>query len=91
MKITSVKVKKFDNEDSRMKGIVTVVLDDCIAIHGIRIILKQNEDGTEKYILAMPNRVSPNGEKHDIVHPINEQTRNEFEKVILDEYKKAED
>ena len=38
MKITSVKVKKIEKENSRMKGIASVVIDDCFAVHYIRII-----------------------------------------------------
>ena len=38
MKITSVTVKKIDKENSRMKGIASVLIDDCFAVHDIRII-----------------------------------------------------
>lgn len=38
MKITSVSVKKVEKEDSRMKGIATIILDDQFAVHDIRII-----------------------------------------------------
>ena len=37
MKITSVNVRKVDSEN-RMRGIASVVLDECFAVHGIRII-----------------------------------------------------
>ena len=40
MKITSVSVHKVSGENSRMRGIATVVLDDCFKIKGIRIIEK---------------------------------------------------
>ncbi len=91
MTITSVNVKKLNKEDSKMKGIVTVVVDDCIAIHGIKIIAKKNDDGSEKVFVAMPSRKTPNGENRDIVHPIDQKTRDEFERVIIAEYNKIED
>ena len=37
MKITSVNVRVTDKEDSKMKGIASILLDDCFAIHDIRI------------------------------------------------------
>ena len=42
MKVTSVKVKKIEKENSRMKGIAEILLDDMIAIHDIRIISGDN-------------------------------------------------
>ena len=38
MEITSVTIRKVEKEDSRMRGIASVLLDDCFAIHDIRII-----------------------------------------------------
>lgn len=91
MKITSVNVKKIEKEDSKMKGVATIVIDDCIAIHDIKIISGKNEDGSEKLFIAMPSRKLPNGSYRDIVHPINQDARSEFEKVILSEYNDIEE
>ena len=38
MKITNVSIRKSDREDSRMKAIASVLLDDEFAVHDIRII-----------------------------------------------------
>lgn len=46
MKITSVTVRKIEKENSRMKGIASVLIDDCFAVHDIRII-----DGDNGYLL----------------------------------------
>ena len=86
MKITSVNVRKVEKEGSRMKGIVSVLLDDCFAIHDIRII-----EGDNGLFIAMPSRKTPVGEYKDIAHPINQEVRTMFEKEILDAYEKAED
>ena len=91
MKITSVNVKKIEKEDSKMKGVATIVLDDCVAIHDIKIISGKNEDGSEKLFIAMPSRKLPNGSYRDIARPINQDARSEFEKVILSEYRKVEE
>ena len=85
MKITSVTVKKIDKENSRMKGIASVLLDDCFAVHDIRII-----EGDNGLFIAMPSRQTSTGGYRDIAHPINTETREQLEKAILDEYNKQE-
>ena len=86
MEITSVTIRKVEKEDSRMRGIASVLLDDCFAIHDIRII-----EGDNGLFIAMPSRKTPVGEYRDIAHPINQEVRTMFEKEILDAYDKAED
>ena len=85
MKITSVSVHKVTGENSRMKGIATVVLDDCFKIKGIRIIEKD-----DKLMLAMPSRKNKNNENEDVAHPLNAETREMFEEAVFAEYNKAE-
>lgn len=83
MKITSVNVRVTEKEDSRMKGIASVLVEDCFAIHDIRII-----EGDKGLFIAMPSRKTPNGEYRDIAHPITPECRKQFEDAILDEYNK---
>ena len=86
MEITSVTIRKVEKEDSRMRGIASVLLDDCFAIHDIRII-----EGDNGLFIAMPSRKTPVGEYRDIAHPINQEVRTMFEKAILDAYENADD
>lgn len=86
MKITSVSVKRIEKEDSRMKGIATIVLDDQLAIHDIRII-----DGDNGLFIAMPSRKTATGGYRDVAHPINPEARDMIEKAILDAYNKEGD
>jgi stage V sporulation protein G len=86
MEITSVKIRKFEREGSRMKGFASVVVDNAIAIHDIRII-----EGDNGLFIAMPSRKTPTGEYKDTVHPINQEVRTMFEKEILDAYDKADE
>lgn len=85
LKITSVKVHKTEKENSRMKGIVSVVLDDCFVVRDIRII-----QGDDKLFIAMPSRKLNDDTYHDIAHPIDQETREMFEKAIIDAYNEAE-
>ena len=80
MKITSVNVHK-KNDETRMKGIASVLLDDCFVIRDIRII-----EGKDGLFIAMPSRKNADGEYHDIAHPINAETREKVQKAILEAY-----
>ena len=86
MKITSVTIRKIEKEDSRMKGIASVLLDDEFAVHDIRII-----EGTKGLFIAMPSRKTSTGGYRDICHPISQEVRSMFEKEIVDAYENAED
>ena len=85
MKITSVTVKKIEKENSRMKGIASVVIDECFAVHDIRVI-----EGDNGLFIAMPSRPTSTGGYRDTAHPINAETRQIFEKAILEAYENAE-
>ena len=85
MKVTSVNVKKIEKENSRMKGIASVLIDDCFAVHDIRII-----SGDNGLFVAMPSRKTATGGYRDIVHPITPEGREIIETAIIDEYNKAE-
>lgn len=86
MEITSVNIRKVDKEDSRMKGIASVLIDDCFAVHDIRII-----EGDNGLFVAMPSRKTNVGGYKDIAHPINPETRKMFEDKVLEAYKNAEE
>ena len=85
MKITSVNVRKIEKENSRMKGMATVVIDEGFAVHDIRII-----EGDKGLFIAMPSKKRPDGEYHDIAHPINQEVRSMFEEAIFKAYEEAE-
>ena len=85
MKITSVTVRKIEKENSRMKGIASVVIDDCFAIHDIRVLA-----GDNGLFIAMPSRPTSVGGHRDVAHPINTETRQMFQKEIIEAYNNAE-
>lgn len=84
MRITSVKVKKIDEENSRLVGVATAVIDKVFMIEDIKII-----KGDEKLFLAMPSQKMPDGSYKDIAHPLNADCRKLFEDAILTEYENA--
>ena len=85
MTITSVSVRKIDSE-KKIRGIASVVLDDCFAVHGIRII-----EGENGLFTAMPNRKNNDGEFYDVAHPITQDCRKMFEDAIIEEYNKVQE
>ncbi|HHX16339.1 MAG TPA: septation regulator SpoVG [Mollicutes bacterium] len=85
MTITSVNVRKIEKENSRMKGIASVLIDDSFAVHDIRII-----EGDKGIFIAMPSRKTATGGYRDIAHPISPEVRKMFEDAIMEEYEKVE-
>lgn len=80
MEITAVKIRKtFD--DRPLKAILSVTLDNCLAIHDVKII---NAKG--RLFVVMPCKKEPNGGYRDIVHPTNSQFRAIFEDTLIKEY-----
>lgn len=83
MKITDVVVKKNEYKgNTRVKAIASVLLNDCFAVHEIRVI-----EGKEGLFIAMPSRKRPDGTFRDIAHPINPETRSMLESKIIEAYK----
>lgn len=80
MKITNLKLKLNKKEDSIIKAFLTLVLDDNLAIHNLRII-----EGKDRLFVSFPDQKIK--EKFvDIVHPINSEFREYIESEILKEY-----
>lgn len=67
-----------------MKAIVSVILDECFAVHDIKVVEHEG-----RLFVAMPSKRMPDGEYKDIVHPINQETRNLFHEKIMAEYQQA--
>lgn len=80
MKVTNVNLKKV-KENGAVKGYATIILDDSLAIHNIRLI-----EGKDKLFIAFPSHKDKNEAYHDYVHPIVSELRETIEKAILDKY-----
>ena len=83
MKITDVRIRKIAVE-GKMKAIVSITLDDEFVVHDIKVI-----EGEKGLFIAMPSRKTTTGEYKDIAHPINSQTREQIQDIILNEYRQA--
>ncbi len=83
MQITDIRVRTV-NKEGRMKAVVSITIDNEFAVHDIKVI-----DGEKGLFIAMPSRKTLDGEYRDIAHPINSQTRERLQSLILEEYEKA--
>ncbi len=80
MEITDVRIRKMTKE-GRMKAVVSVTFDDEFVIHDIKII-----EGENGLFIAMPSRKTVEGDFKDIAHPINSQTREKLQTIVLEKY-----
>ena len=80
MQITDVRIRKVEKE-GKMKAVVSITIDEEFVVHDIKVI-----DGEKGLFIAMPSRQAADGEYRDIAHPINSDTRNKIQQIILEKY-----
>ena len=85
MNITEIRVRLVKKEDSKLKAVASITIDECFVIHDIKVI-----QGTEGLFISMPSRKTPEGVYKDIVHPINTETREKISEQIIAAYQKQE-
>ncbi len=83
MQITDVRVRKVAKE-GKMKAVVSITLDTEFVVHDIKVI-----EGEKGLFIAMPSRKAADGEYRDIAHPINSNTREKIQTIILERYEQA--
>ena len=80
MQITDVRIIKVAKE-GKMKAVVSITIDNEFVVHDIKVI-----EGEKGLFIAMPSRKAADGEYRDIAHPINSDTRNMIQTLILEQY-----
>ncbi len=83
MYITDVRERKMTKE-GKMKAVVSITIDEEFVVHDIKVV-----EGEKGLFIAMPSRKSADGEYRDVAHPINSETRNAIQDLILQAYEKA--
>ena len=81
MKISDVRIRFVKKDDSKLKAVASITIDDCFVVHDIKVI-----EGADGPFIAMPSRKAADGEYRDIAHPINSGTRDMIQRVILSKY-----
>ncbi len=82
MDITEVRIRL--KEEDKLKAFVNITMDDAIAVRGLKVI-----DGEKGLFVSMPSRRRKDGKYEDIFHPINNETRQMMERVILEKYEEV--
>jgi stage V sporulation protein G len=84
LEITEVRVTlRDDDQHDRLKAFATMTLNNAFVIRGLKVI-----QGTNGVFVAMPSRRRPDGQFQDIAHPINSETRQRMEEIVLAEYQR---
>lgn len=83
MHVTDVRVRKIA-KDGKMKAVASITFEHVFVVHDIKVI-----EGAKGLFIAMPSRRAADGEYRDIAHPINSETREWLQNLILDAYEKA--
>ena len=85
MQITDVRIRKIEKE-GKMKAVVSITIENEFVVHDIKVI-----EGEKGLFIAMPSRKAGDGEFRDIAHPINSETRETLQKLILEKYKEEQE
>ena len=83
MNITDVRVRKVTKE-GKLKAVVSITIDNEFVVHDIKVI-----EGEKGLFIAMPSRKATDGEYRDIAHPINSETREKIQGIILQKYEQV--
>lgn len=81
MKITDVRIRLVNKEDSKLKAAASVTFDGIFVVHDIKVI-----EGNDGMFIAMPSRKTNDGEYKDIAHPLDTETRELLKNAILTAY-----
>ena len=89
--ITNISVYTLNDTNSKTVALVTVTIDDCLVLTGLRIV-----KGKKGMFVSMPQRKlskpDKNGNEYaDIFFPVTHDFREELNNAILDEYDKKVD
>ena len=83
MQVTDVRVRKLTKE-GKMRAVVSVTFDNEFVVHDIKII-----EGEKGLFIAMPSKKATDGVYRDIAHPINSESRDRLQQIILEKYEEA--
>lgn len=83
MQITDIRIRKVEKE-GKMKAVVSITLDEEFVVHDIKVI-----EGEKGLFIAMPSRKASDGEYRDTAHPINSNTRERIQSMILAKYEET--
>lgn len=84
LKITDASIRIPPNPDEKLRAFATIVFNDAFVVSDIKII-----DGPQGLFVAMPSRRRRDGKFRDVAHPVNQEVRDEIERVLLELYERV--
>jgi len=81
MEVTEVKI--FPVQEDRLKAYVSITFDQCFVVRDLKVI-----NGNNGLFVSMPSKKRKDGTYRDTAHPLNNQTRQMIESIVLAEYHK---
>lgn len=83
--VTECRVFPFTQSDGHVKGMATIVLNDQIRIHGLRVM--EGENGL--FVAYPPDPFYKGEDLRSLVSALNSQLREHIEAVVLEHYHNA--
>lgn len=83
LNITDIRVTKIEGDD-KLRAFASIIIDDCFLVGDLRVV--EGEDG---YFVSMPSKRKRDGSFKDIAYPLNNETREAIEKLVLLAYESA--
>ncbi len=71
-----------DKEDSKTRAIATLVINDEIAIHRVKVI-----EGKNGEFVKMPQKRGKDGNYNDIAYPVTAELREQINNTVLERYR----
>ena len=87
LKISDIRIRIIKKDDTKLKAVASMTIDDCFVVHDIKII--ESNEGNGEYFIAMPSRKTLDGGHKDILHPLDTETTEHIKSLILAEFDKA--
>jgi DNA-binding cell septation regulator SpoVG len=86
----SVKVRKIIENDSPLKAVCSVVLDDMFCVHNVKVI----RTTSDRLIVAMPSETytdksTGNTVRKDVFYPVSQDARKALEEAVITAYDEA--
>lgn len=80
IKVSSITM--IEDENSKLKAIATITVNDEVALHGIKVF-----DGDKGIFVQMPQKRDRDGNYKDIIFPITAEAREAINNAVLEKYK----
>lgn len=87
LNITEVKIKKIPDSPNGLIAVASIVFNNKLVVHDIKLVQKKSEDGAVHHLVIMPNR-EINGQFRNIAYAINDNLRSQISEKVLEEYEK---